>query len=276
MSYDLYFEAGRGKALDRKSFFAYFTGRRHCERQKGQVLYQNQDTGVYFLLDEPEDGKVALSLNLYRPHTFGLEAAPEIEAFASHFAATVVDPQQDAPPGPFNREAFIKSWNESNRFAYASMMQDNPNPTTWPTKKIREVWDWNHSRPTEEEQDAATVFVPTIFAINSKSGPQSIAIWPPGCPILMPAVDAVMVPLSQDDDAGEEMALVPWAELGPIVEHYKEAAPGLPRYRLEFLDWPAEIEAFLNRKRSAATKIDGVGMDEILDREMVDAARKGG
>src|SRR5688500_8391529 len=116
MSYDLFFEAGAGKKLDKKSFAAHFRARRHYEVDNGQAIYQNENTGVYFILDEPEDGVVAMNLNLYRPHTFGLEAVVEIEAFAKAFDATVVDPQRDAEPGPFEREPFLRSYNEANRF----------------------------------------------------------------------------------------------------------------------------------------------------------------
>src|SRR3954451_15768766 len=93
MSYDLFFEAGAGRKLEKKTFAAHFKSRPNYQVENGQAVYQNEDTGVYFIFDEPDDGVMAFNLNLYRPHVFGLEAAVELEAFSKAFAAAVTDPQ---------------------------------------------------------------------------------------------------------------------------------------------------------------------------------------
>ena len=49
---------------------------------------------------------------------------------------------------------------------------------------------------------------------------------------------------------------------------------GLPRYRLEFEDWPSDVEKFLTTQRRAVGKLNGIGMDEVLDRELVEKARR--
>jgi hypothetical protein len=273
MSYDLILEAGKGKRLDKKLFSAHFKSRRWYQVGGGQAVYQNEDTGVYFIFDEPADSAVAFNLNYYRPHSFGLEAAMELEAFAEAFNAIATD--ESGEPAPFNREAFLQAWNDGNRFGYRAMVkeQDKP-PHTWPSKRIREVWEWNYARPSEEEQETATVFVPGIFAIDVDGQTFSVAIWPPQCPILMPTVDSVLVPLAQTGKQSEELAMVPWDQILPIVKPYQEKAPGLARYRLEFEEWPSEIEKFLSTKRRAAGQLNGIGMDEVLDRELVEEASR--
>src|SRR5947207_12635263 len=136
MSYDLYFEAGAGKKLDAKSFGAYFRARRHYQVENGQAVYQNEDTGVYFIFDEPQEGVVAFNLNFLRPHVFALEAAGELEKFAKAIAGKVMDPQGDSrEPGPFNREVFLRGWDEGNRFAYKAMMKEQGAVHAWPAKK---------------------------------------------------------------------------------------------------------------------------------------------
>src|SRR6516162_652488 len=111
MSYDLMFSAGNGKKLDKKAFKAYFRDRRNYQLGEGQAIYQNEDTGVYFIFDEPDNGVVAFNLNYFRPHIFGLEAAPELEQFAEAFAAIVTDPQGEIEdPGTFRREPFLRGW----------------------------------------------------------------------------------------------------------------------------------------------------------------------
>jgi hypothetical protein len=278
MSYDLYFEPGKGRTLDKKSFAAYFRGRLNYQVGKGQALYQNEDTGVYFIFDEPDDGIVAMNLNLFRPHTFALEAAREIEAFAKAFAAGVIDPQSEADGAqPFDRAAFLRSYDQANEFAYRSVLPEMEPVHTWPTRRIRDVWRWNDTRPGDEEQEKAGFFVPGIFAAEESGRLISIAIWPPRCAIELPEVDAVMVPLSQEGKASEQMALVPWAEVLPIAKAYREkSADGLPRYRLDNEPaFPPKVAAFLKAKRKPVGKLNGVGLDEILDREVVEAVRKG-
>jgi hypothetical protein len=272
MSYDLFFQPRSGTKIDKRSFAAYFKSRRHYTVGDGQALYQNDDTGVYFIFDEPEGGAVAFNLNYFRPHTFGLEAAVELDAFAKAFDATAADDDE----WDFTKERFLKAWNEGNRFAYRSMVADMKPVHTWPSKRIREVWHWNYARPPEEELDTATVFVPGIFAVKGDGDePWSIAIWPPDCPILLPAVDAVLVPVAQGGKSADDLALVTWDEIAPVVKPYQEKAAGLARYRLEMNpsdEWPADVTAFLNKTRKAVGKLTGVPLDEILDRELIEEA----
>jgi hypothetical protein len=273
MSYDLTFTPGRGKTLDKKSFAAHFRRRRNYTVGNGQAVYQNEDTGVYFIFDEPSDGVVAFNLNYYRPHVFGLEAAIELKAFADALGATAVDDSGDE--WEFTTERFLDQWNDGNRFAYRAMLDDpDESVHTWPSRRLREVWEWNYSRPSEDEQDAQGVFVPAIFADEVGGDTQSVAIWPPQCPILLPAVDAVLVPLAQRGKASEDLALVPWAELSPIAKAYQVKATGLPRYRLAFDEPPPEVAAFLAKKRKRTGEINGISLDQVLDRELVDKARK--
>jgi hypothetical protein len=274
MSYDLFFEAGPGKSLDKKTFAAWFRGRPRYEVANGQAVYQNEETGVYFIFDEPDDGVVAMNLNLFRPHTFGLEAAREFEPFAKAFNAGVIDPQQDAEgPQPFARDAFLRSYNAANEFAHRSMLAEQPSIHTWPSRRIRDVWKWNYTRPSGEEQEKTGYFVPGIFAADINGELCSLALWPPQCAIVLPEVDAVLVPLAQDGKAAEQMALVPWGEVLPVAKPYQDKFDGMPRYRMDNEPaFPPEVAAFLGVKRKATGELNGVAHDEILDRELVDAA----
>ncbi|HEV8377428.1 MAG TPA: hypothetical protein VGP99_01155 [Tepidisphaeraceae bacterium] len=275
MSYDLYFEAGRGKTLDKKSFQTYFKSRANYQVGNGQALYQNEDTGVYFIFDEPEDGVVAFNLNFFRPHVFGLEAAPELEQFSKSFATRVADPQGGMEV--FSTEAFLRGWNDGNRFAYRSMMKDQNGPIhTWPAKKIREVWEWNYNLAEQRQREGENIFTPTIFAIDVDGEACSVAIWPPDCAILMPAVDAVMVPLAQSGKESDELGLVKWEEVFAVARPYLENAKGLKRYRMAFKEWPSDVAGFLGKKRKAVGELKGIGMDEILDREMVQESKAAG
>jgi hypothetical protein len=276
MSYDLFLEARSGKKIDRKAFAAYFKGRRHYKLTAQQALYENEDTGVYFIFDAPEAGTVTFNLNYFRPHVFGLEAALELEAFAKALDATAMD--ESGEEWAFERVKFLNSWNYGNRFAYRSMLmdpegQDEP-AYTWPSKRIREVWAWNYSRPANENRVEGNVFVPGVFPMVVGGEVWSVAIWPPGWPILLPEVDAVRVPLAQEGKRSEEMTLVGWDEVLPAVKPYQVKGTGLARYRLDFEQWPPEVEAFLRKKRKATKDGQGISLDGVLDRELVEEARR--
>ena len=276
MSYDLYFTADSGKKIDKKAFAAHFNGRRNYEVSKKQAMYQNEDTGVYFIFDAPEDGVVAFNLNYFRPHVFALEAAPELEIFAATLGLMPGDPQGEIEEGvPFTREAFLRGWNAGNEFAYRAMLKEQSEPVrTWPAKKIEEVWEWNYTRPSEEEERIRDdLFIPGIFAVEINGEASSVAIWPPQCPILLPAVDLVLVPCEQRED-NEGTALVTWDEIAPLLGAYEETGTGLTRYRIPFEQWSAELTEFLGTKRKETGEMKGVGIDEILDRELVEKANR--
>ncbi|HEY7120400.1 MAG TPA: hypothetical protein VH475_27675 [Tepidisphaeraceae bacterium] len=280
MSYDLFFNTDSGRTIDKKSFATYFGERANYKVAKGQAVYQNDNTGVYFIFDEPSDSVVAFNLNFHRPHVFGLEAAVELETFAGAFGGlSAIDPQDDqsdGEPAAFDRERFLRAWNAGNAFAYRAMLKEQTEPPhTWPARRIRQVWDWNYARAAEQARDE-NVFLPAIFAMNVGGEVQSVAIWPPDCPILMPEVDALLAPVAQQGRHSKQLAMVPWNQVQPVVKPYQEKGAGLARYRLAFEAWPAEVAAFLAAKRAQMTGVEGIPWDQVLDREMVEEAGGGG
>jgi hypothetical protein len=46
-------------------------------------------------------------------------------------------------------------------------------------------------------------------------------------------------------------------------------------YRLAFERWPPDVAEFLSRPRTEVGKLKGIGMDQILDRELVEQASNG-
>ncbi len=271
MSYDLYLEPRGAQKLDAAVFEQYFSGRRHYQVGEGQAIYQNENTGVYFIFDAPQEGAVAFNLNFFRPHVFGLEASVELEEFCRTFEAVVHDAQGEMEDeAPFSRDAFLQGWNNGNLFGYRAMLKEQTEPVyTWPARRIWEVWAWNYTLPENEDRTVDGMFVPSIFTMGENGQAVSCAIWPPGCPILLPTVDFLLVPLVQDDPESQEMAIVPWAEVLPVVSAYEEKTDGLTRYRLGFEEWPAEIAEFLNRKREPVGDLNGIGLDTVLDEELV-------
>src|SRR4051812_9742286 len=139
MSYDLYFQKKNQKSLSRQEFANYFSSRPHYKIENRQAIYENDDTGVYFIfehneaesLEKTEDpsaySPAILILNFLRPHIFALEAEPEVAAFVRQFGFTIADPQDDGNPGStYDREAFLRGWNAGNKFAFNAIGQSSP------------------------------------------------------------------------------------------------------------------------------------------------------
>jgi hypothetical protein len=110
MSYDLYFRKKNKANFSLDEFQKYFSGRPNYQVEKGQAVYGNDDTGVYFVMDhneikseQPSEtlagiSPANLSLNFIRPHVFGLEAEPEVHAFVKAFDFLIHDPQNEGNP----------------------------------------------------------------------------------------------------------------------------------------------------------------------------------
>lgn len=135
MSYDLYFTTPK---ISREQFKSHFAGNRLYEVSPGQAIYENKDTGVYFVFtfgdSAPADpGEIASSasfnLNYYRPHYFGLEAVKEVTMFVERFGFSVHDPQMNGMgDGPYSSDAFLKGWNHGNAFGYSAMVRGKNGP----------------------------------------------------------------------------------------------------------------------------------------------------
>jgi hypothetical protein len=270
VSHDLFFQSRSGPKLDKKSFAAYFNGRRNYTVSKAQAVYENEDTGVAFIFDAPEDGMVAFNLNYFRPHTFGLEAAIELESFTKSLSLVVIDPQADGEPETFTTPKFLKAWNDGNRFGYRAMLSETTDPVhSWPSKRIRQVWDWNYNRHALQQKLGEDIFVPGIFAADIDGQPLSVIVWPPECSIVLPTVDALLVPCEQRGKLSEEVALVKWSQISSWLGPFQEKAEGLPRYRLDFDKWPKELKAFLETRRPPADQLNGIALSDVLDSELV-------
>src|SRR5262245_29644649 len=144
MSYDLMLMGGSGKKIDKKSFGKYLKNEAIKKIAKAKAWYKIKTTAVNSILNKRKKGGVHSILNYFRPHVFGLEAALELEQFAQAFDATVGDPQGEmGENGVFTRAGFLKGWNHGNAFAYQAMLKQRTEPvSTWPAKRIQQVWEW--------------------------------------------------------------------------------------------------------------------------------------
>src|SRR5438552_15954103 len=97
VSYDLFFLSRDSRTLiTEDDFISYFRTRNNYKVSGTDAGYFNEDTGVYFSFsyEDQQECIASFDINYWRPSFFALEAAPEIESFASHFDLIVDDPQR--------------------------------------------------------------------------------------------------------------------------------------------------------------------------------------
>jgi hypothetical protein len=278
MSYDLYFTS-EALTLTEKQFTAYFSKRDCYTVNGGQAFYENEDTGVYFYFDYESDnpGMVAFNLNYFRPHFFGLEAAPEVAAFVTKFGLSIEDPQTDGMgDGPFTIDGFLRGWNAGNRFGYKAILspEDRPDTHVCPTRELERIWKWNFNRKSLQGLAGDDVFVPIIMFTKSGMQTKASVVWPDACPTYIPKVDLVFVirdELSSNRSADDpyETTIAEWADIRPVIEEYPFDEK-LGCYRLEFKSTPASLSDFVRSIPLVPhNRHTGIPYDSVLNAEMV-------
>ncbi len=208
MSYRIEF-VPMGQPPTRGALDAYFEGRDHYVVQEGRAGYRHANTGVYFSFDYKQVGEdgptsdrpIDFHINYYRPHVFGLEAAPEIDALVRAFDLEVDDPQQEGMGcGPFRIEGFLRGWNLGNRFSYVAMAAYREhNPEYWyPTADIEQAWRWNFRRRAMSlETDNEVIALPILYFIENTATAggrvMTGTIWPFEIPVFLPVVERVIL-----------------------------------------------------------------------------------
>lgn len=237
MSYDLFLYPEPGITV--RAFAAHFSGRLNYKLDDSgtRALYENENTGTYFSFEyvspdadgDPEDQTsdddarsphVAFNMNYFRPHVFGLEAAPHVSDFVETFNCAVDDPQVDGMGKTYNEDGFIAGWNSGNQFGYGLLREHGPaHADTTATSQssatidarlrengclvadardIKRTWLWNYARTDMEcefESDGDDVFVPRVFwaARNDNGKALNFAVWGEGVPTLIPDVASHVV-----------------------------------------------------------------------------------
>lgn len=292
VSYDLFFN--REKPVTEREFAEYFASRANYQVTGSDAVYSNDYTGVYFSFRleasstaDPETNpfNASFNLNYFRPHIFGLEAAPEVAAFVAHFDFQIDDPQVDGMSnGPFTEAGFLKGWNAGNTFGYRAMVSackrdgSEVDVLTKPTALIEQVWRWNLNRDLLMDQIEQDIFIPRIMWLKVGSELFTTAIWPDGITTLIPQVDRVIIPrdnlaprrwlfLKQKDNC-----LVSQGDLDGVLPPLEKLEFMLPCRRLMYQNPPPEIRRFVQSLKPPTVEMKLVAHDKVLNAELLTEA----
>jgi hypothetical protein len=298
MSYDLFFRTrGSATIVTHGEFETYFSGRPHYQVNTSQAWYNNEDTGVYFVFEydqsvspddeesDDDDSLLPISFNMdyCRPHVFGLEAEPEVRHFVTHFDTLVFDPQTHGmEDGEYSTDGFLRGWNAGNAYACRAILSGHPTSAnhSLPTATINSIWKWNFQREARQTEIGDNAFVPHIFAVSFNNRVATTVVWADGVSILLPKVDIVFVPRTTFGprrlfrSPAKDTVLMPWAEIAPVLNHFRELPGEITRFELFYDKPPVEIERLIRNARPAAAMPKGLNSDEILDQELLETARR--
>lgn len=308
MSYDLSFATRDGSPLDPEAFAEHFEGRSPYRVNDEQAWYANEDTGTYFgfalenpnefldpeervVDDEPFPVTASFELNYFRPRTFALEAAPELEAFVERFDLVVDDSQIDGMGrGEFSTDGFLAGWEVGNRFACQSILSQNPEIDfpTLPAETLRRAWNWNRCRSELQEREREETFVPRIMYLRPPSRGeeprtlQTVVVWGDGIPALLPKVDAVLVgrhelaPKRLFFFRRPDAALVPWSDVATVLAHFPAADDPVEHIQARYSERPAEVERFVREVLPLAQSPELYPVEQVLETEVIEEARRAG
>ncbi|MCB9743846.1 MAG: hypothetical protein H6741_17500 [Alphaproteobacteria bacterium] len=291
MSYDLFFTPPK-LAPSKAEIIGWLNRSRHVQVSENQAWYENRDTGVYFGFDFA-GGKAlpAFNINYFRPHTFGLEAAPFLAAFVEAFGLGIQDPQSGGMgEGAFSQEGFLRGWNHGNDFAHRAMIAGghvNAPQRSLPQDTLTRVWRWNLAKEAHQDWSGSiemrACWVPTVFLFADLDDPARVRtglVWGEAMSITLPAVDLIVAV----ERSGAPPVVIEVSEIQDLLEGY-ETGSGDARFKLDGREWafgldhhvldyddPPQglLQAFLARGRPG--KPQRLSPDSVLTRELLEAA----
>lgn len=216
MSFDLYFYKKQGRELSGDEIGDYLTKNLTPVDENGfQWVFENEDTGVYFIFerteaeDDPEvielyesfadfdNTRFAFNLNFIRPNFFGHEAFPFVERFMTDLDLYALNPQSktDADnPRKETAEDYYSDWSRANLAASAENF-DEFQLVYCPAERTDEIWKYNLNRNRFQEKLGDDYFVPSLILAKRASTGDVIALstWTQHIPNVFPLADYIAI-----------------------------------------------------------------------------------
>ncbi len=279
MSYDLFF---RSDSLSRERFFGYFGGRANYQLTNEQAFYENQDTGVYFIIELVDAGTeegitVQFILNYYRPCVFAVEAAIELDAFCGEFGCRVLDPQDDDEDfREFSSAQFVVLWNRLNR-AFLKGYPGASQLLTIPQAKLEYFWNWNYNNKARSDALGDDIYSARLMLFERERKLCTVVVWTDGIPTVFPQSDLVLIYL--DNLAPRRFLVGPkkkiftlatFDQLLPVLEPYGEFGEDGAFYM--HAEWgpgnpPAKLVEYLRKLPVADPRLTNVELAMVMEEE---------
>ncbi|MBN1916969.1 MAG: hypothetical protein JW889_03585 [Verrucomicrobia bacterium] len=289
MSYDLFFECMPGQPRpSRAALLAYFEQRPNYQVSGDQAIYENKDTGAYFILDYDESVAeelenasrlpVVADINYLRPHFFAWEGGIELAAFVRHFGLLAWSPQSERTVHLKPDDVYQDWWASSERTTLKLLRSGEvPMPRyALPTPLLDRIWRWNYGLQALQERLGESIFVPRISMLDIEGSPRSMVVWSDAIPIALPAVDYVVLYRKETQPRrlfgrrkDHDLVLKPYHECEPLIISFGTANEVPPCRLLRYVDPPASVITLFRKGKALEGKLRGIRFEEVLNEELV-------
>jgi len=218
MSYDLYFYRNKENPISKEKIQAKFKEMIPIDISEvdTQIHYENERTGVYFLIDinepntEKEDNElfesfdeyentdISASINFLRPDYFGREIFPIIGRICEKLDLYVFNPQEfdetRERPLKWTPTELIEHWTNHN--AQVSKQQfEELELKYYPKDKSDKIWEYTSMIDTLENEMDDDIYIPNLFMIMNQKTKDvfSYVVWSQSIPLILPKVDFVIL-----------------------------------------------------------------------------------
>ncbi len=218
MSYDLYFYRRKDNQLTNSEIVSEIKKLvpKNISDVDTQINYENERTGVYFLIDfnEPNTEKedieifdcfdnfeglnVNASINFFRPDYFGKEIFPIIANFTDKLDLYVLNLQEfdesRHKPLKWSAKELINHWTEHNSIASKKYAQEYE-LKFMDKEKSDFLWNYTSQIDKLEGEIKEDIYVPNPLVLQNQESKElfTAIAWTQSIPLILPKVDFVII-----------------------------------------------------------------------------------
>jgi len=218
MSYDLYFYRRKDNKLSNSEIISEIKilVPKNTSDIDSQINYENERTGVYFLIDfsEPNTEKedievfdwfddfenlnVNASINFFRPDYFGKEIFPIISHFVDKLDLYILNLQEFDEskhiPLKWTAKELTDHWTEQNSIVSKAHSQEYE-LKFMDKEKSDYFWSYTSQIDKLENDIKEDIYIPNPFVLQNNDSKElfTAIAWPQCIPLIMPKVDFVII-----------------------------------------------------------------------------------
>jgi hypothetical protein len=183
---------------------------------ESQINYENESTGVYFLIDfnEPnrekedieifdcfegfENLNISTSINFFRPDYFGKEIFPIIADFSEKLDLFMLNLQEfdesRHKPLKWTEKELIEHWTEHNSIVSKTHGQEHE-LKFMDKEKSDYFWSYTSQIDKLENEIKEDIYIPKPFVLQNKESQElfTAIAWTQSIPLILPKVDFVII-----------------------------------------------------------------------------------
>jgi len=218
VSYDLYLYKKDNDSFTKEQLWKALREniRPNVSEVEHQIVYENETTGVYFILDLNEQNTdhedieifdsfegfenldINLSINFLRPDYFGYETFKVFFESLIGFDVYILNSQEldetKQKPLHWEQSEILSQWLRHNEMVSQKQFEEL-GLSYYNKEKSDSVWNYTSIKDSLEEEILEDIFIPNISLIKkSLSGEvYSYVVWSQSIPLVLPKVDYVII-----------------------------------------------------------------------------------